>query len=68
MMGVGSMTTFNNNMDETSKNLLQFCYTCDDAHLCTTEEKCRECWADQAILTEQDAMDETQLFLQMMHA
>jgi hypothetical protein len=62
------MTTFNNNTDETSKNLLQFCYTCEDAHLCTTEEKCKACWTEQGILSEQEGLNETQTYLQMMHA
>lgn len=33
-------------------NYLQFCYMCDDRHLCTTEESCRQCWADQNLDTE----------------
>ncbi|MHA0857974.1 hypothetical protein [Paenibacillus sp. CMAA1364] len=61
------MTTINNNMDETTKNYLQFCYTCEDAHLCTTEEKCKSCWAEQA-MTETTELNETQNYLQMMHA
>ncbi|MNP55954.1 hypothetical protein D3C76_1506420 [compost metagenome] len=66
-MGVGIMTTFKNT-DDISKNLLQFCYTCEDAHLCTTEEKCRACWTEQGLLADQDELDETQRFLQLMHA
>ncbi|AOZ91020.1 hypothetical protein [Paenibacillus crassostreae] len=60
------MTTFNYNKDIT-QNLLQFCYTCEDAHLCTTEEKCRACWTEQGLMTEESALDETQTFLQLMN-
>lgn len=41
--------------DETNKvtnNYLQFCYMCDDKHRCTTEETCRQCWADNGVETE----------------
>ena len=41
--------------DDTNKvtnNYLQFCYMCDDHHKCTTEEACRQCWADRNIATE----------------
>lgn len=33
-------------------NYLQFCAMCDDRHRCTTEEACRQCWADQHLDTE----------------
>ncbi|AJS58413.1 hypothetical protein [Paenibacillus sp. IHBB 10380] len=63
------MTTFDNNVDLTSKKLLQFCYTCEDAHACDSEEKCKSCWEEHGMLTEQEAnVTETQKFLQMMHA
>ncbi|MGZ9584221.1 hypothetical protein [Paenibacillus marinisediminis] len=41
--------------DDTNKvtsNFLQFCYMCDDKHKCTTEEACRQCWADKNVDTE----------------
>lgn len=37
-----------------TKNYMQFCYTCDDAHLCTTEEACKACWAEKGLLNEED--------------
>lgn len=32
-----------------TRNFLQFCYTCEDAHLCTTEEMCQACWAENGL-------------------
>lgn len=32
-----------------TRNFLQFCYNCEDAHLCTTEEMCQACWAEQGL-------------------
>lgn len=62
------MTNFNNETDVTSKKLLQFCYTCEDAHLCDSEEKCQACWSEQGMLADQEEMNETQVLLQMVHA
>ena len=58
------MTTFQT--DYVTRNLLQLCYNCDDAHLCETEEKCRACWADSGMLPEQN--DETKQLLDLVHA
>ncbi|MCR8659870.1 hypothetical protein [Paenibacillus endoradicis] len=38
--------------DHTTKNLLQFCYTCPDAPNCETEEKCRACWTENELQDE----------------
>ncbi|WP_438432833.1 hypothetical protein [Gorillibacterium sp. sgz500922] len=42
------------NHDQVSMNLLQFCYTCDDAANCHTEEICRQCWAEQGLLSHEE--------------
>ncbi|TYA13649.1 hypothetical protein FRY98_13510 [Paenibacillus faecis] len=57
------------NQENVTRNFLQFCYTCEDAHLCTTEEACQACWAEQG-LCERDAQatDETQELLQLYYA
>jgi hypothetical protein len=36
------------NKDQTmvTRNLINFCYTCDDARHCTTEQQCIDCWAE----------------------
>lgn len=52
----------------TTKNLLQFCYTCEDAHECTTEEICRECWAAKGLLDEEEQEDETKQLLMEYYA
>ncbi|MGZ7441564.1 hypothetical protein [Paenibacillus sp. TH7-28] len=42
--------------DTVTRNYLQFCYTCEDAHLCTTEDMCQACWAEKGLLeTEPEA-------------
>ena len=48
--------------DTVTKNLLQFCYTCEDAMHCQTEEICRSCWAEQGIALEEQP-DETEKLL-----
>ncbi|QWU13944.1 hypothetical protein SAMN04487895_101204 [Paenibacillus sophorae] len=52
--------------DFVTKNLLQLCYTCDDAHQCQTEEQCKACWAENGMIPEQE--DETKHFLDLVHA
>ncbi|ANS74580.1 hypothetical protein AWM70_08260 [Paenibacillus yonginensis] len=52
----------------TTRNLLQFCYTCTDAHECTTEEACRECWAANNLLEEDDEAGETRELLMEYYA
>ncbi|WP_211748525.1 hypothetical protein [Paenibacillus sp. Marseille-Q4541] len=55
--------------DQTTRNLLMYCYTCEDAAFCTTEEACKACWAEQGLLDneENQGTEETQQFLRMMH-
>lgn len=36
-----------------TKNLLRFCYTCDHAHECDTEEISKSCWADKGFALEE---------------
>ncbi|MDR0267560.1 hypothetical protein [Paenibacillus sp.] len=59
------MTNFNK--EKTTEYLLKFCYNCEDACTCDTEEKCRECWAQQGLLEGQE-QDETQYYLDQVHA
>ncbi|WP_167336659.1 hypothetical protein [Paenibacillus camerounensis] len=58
------MTTFET--DYVTRNLLQLCYNCDDAHLCETEEQCRACWADNGMMPTEE--NETRQFLDLVHA
>ncbi|WP_202903289.1 hypothetical protein [Gorillibacterium massiliense] len=48
--------------DTVTRNYLQFCYTCDDARHCDSEETCRSCWAEQGIALE-DERNETEILL-----
>jgi len=45
--------------DQTTKNLLMFCYHCEHAHQCETEEKCKECWTDEQFVTQQEERELT---------
>lgn len=55
--------------DHVTRNFMQFCYTCDEAHLCTNEEQCRACWADKGLLDhELDGANETQNLLLQYYA
>lgn len=59
----------NNHETVVTRNLLQFCYTCEDAHLCTTEDACMECWTRQGLLDNKDSNEnETQQLLQLYYA
>ncbi|WP_019638687.1 hypothetical protein [Paenibacillus fonticola] len=57
------------NQDTVTRNLLQFCYTCEDAHLCTTEEMCKACWAENGLYEAEEAgAEETRELLQLYYA
>lgn len=57
------------NQETVTRNLLQFCYTCEDAHLCTTEEICKACWTENGLYEEKaDGAEETQQLLQFYYA
>ncbi|GIP24276.1 MULTISPECIES: hypothetical protein [Paenibacillus] len=57
------------NPEVMTRNLLQFCYTCEDAHMCDCEEKCIECWAEKGMLTAEDnGVEETRALLQEYYA
>ncbi|CAH1198951.1 hypothetical protein PAECIP111893_01184 [Paenibacillus plantiphilus] len=47
-----------------TRNLLQFCYTCENADQCTTEKACTECWIKNGIHEPTDHAAETQRLLQ----
>ncbi|MFB9324856.1 hypothetical protein ACFFSY_02730 [Paenibacillus aurantiacus] len=38
------MMAFDPKATLTTRNLLQFCYTCQEAHECDTERRCIACW------------------------
>lgn len=40
----------NNRESEITKNMIKYCYTCEDAHKCDTEEKCIACWEAKGIM------------------
>ncbi|MDO7904866.1 hypothetical protein Q5741_00395 [Paenibacillus sp. JX-17] len=51
-----------------TNNLLQFCYTCEHAHECTTEEQCKACWAENGMLPEEnEGLNETRKYLNMAY-
>ncbi|MUG47490.1 hypothetical protein [Paenibacillus woosongensis] len=57
--------------DQVTRNLLQFCYHCEDAHLCTTEEACKACWAENGWFepeAEAAGAEETRQLLQFYYA
>jgi len=57
------------NQEQTTRNYMQFCYTCEDAHLCTTEEACQACWAEKGMLEEEhDGAEETRQLLHKYYA
>ncbi|MNZ67928.1 hypothetical protein D3C78_861860 [compost metagenome] len=57
------------NQETATRNFLQFCYTCEDAHLCTTEEACQACWAENNLLDhEMDGADDTRQLLLTYYA
>lgn len=49
----------NMQLDETivTKNLLRFCYTCDHAHACDSEELSKECWSDLDVESTADSLE-----------
>lgn len=58
------MKTMNEEM--MTRNFLKFCYTCEDAHMCTNEEICKACWADKGLDNmefETDGAEETRQLL-----
>ncbi|WP_430522297.1 hypothetical protein [Paenibacillus brevis] len=57
------------NQENVTRNYLQFCYTCEDAHLCTTEETCQACWAEQGLCAApEENAEETRELLQLYYA
>lgn len=51
-----------------TKNLLRFCYTCDHAHTCETEEASTSCWADKGFAFEDNTDEDTTAELLRMYA
>ncbi|SDD57083.1 hypothetical protein SAMN02799630_03875 [Paenibacillus sp. UNCCL117] len=33
-----------------TRNYIQFCYTCQKAHECTTEKQCMACWVEKGMM------------------
>jgi hypothetical protein len=55
----------NGNQTEITRNLLFFCYTCDHANNCATEQECIDCWTEQNLITEVDETEETQRLMRL---
>ncbi|EPY05221.1 hypothetical protein AZ66_17825 [Paenibacillus sp. E194] len=53
--------------DQVTRNFLQLCYMCDDNDRCTTEEECRQCWADQGLAAKPE-VEETRELLNAYYA
>ncbi len=52
-----------------TRNYLNLCYNCQDAHLCESEEQCLACWAEQGVLDEEETeAAETGKLLNMYYA
>jgi hypothetical protein len=51
-----------------TKNLLRFCYTCDHAHACETEETSKECWNDKGFAMDESAQEDTTAELFRLYA
>ncbi|GKU78855.1 hypothetical protein [Paenibacillus sp. L3-i20] len=45
-------------IDVITKNMIQYCYTCPDAHKCDTEEKCKTCWEAKGLLKKEDLKEQ----------
>ncbi|MBB3113712.1 hypothetical protein FHS18_005825 [Paenibacillus phyllosphaerae] len=41
-----------------TRNLLQYCYTCQEAHACDAMEKCQACWEAHGMLNDPDERNE----------
>ncbi len=59
------MTTATNQL---TRNYLNLCYNCQDAHLCESEEQCLACWAEQGVLEEETEASETGQLLNLYYA
>jgi len=53
--------------DEMTQNYMKFCYMCDDASKCTTEEQCRACWASMRSDEEQETCETTK-YMKLQYA
>lgn len=45
--------------DQVTTNLLMYCYHCENAYRCETEEKCKDCWANDQFVTKQETRELT---------
>ena len=46
-----------------TRNFMQLCYDCTDAHRCDTEAQCMACWLEQPAAEAADEADETEKLL-----
>jgi len=44
---------------EVTRNYIRYCYTCDKAHECDTEEQCVACWRQKEQLQTEEMTEET---------
>lgn len=54
--------------DFKTRNYLQFCYTCLDAHKCDTEAKCMACWEEKGLAAMEEEKEPTTEELLMLYA
>lgn len=50
--------------DQATKNLLMYCYHCEHAHRCETEEKCNDCWIEEQFVQEDRELTTEELLRQ----
>lgn len=49
--------TENNKYNVITHNMIQYCYTCPQAHECDTEEKCIACWIEKGLIKKEDLQE-----------
>ncbi|MCG7409353.1 hypothetical protein MH117_18200 [Paenibacillus sp. ACRRX] len=64
------MRTFKtfNDTNKVTQYFLQLCYNCDDKHLCTTEEECKQCWTNHHQVDVDNEHNETRDMLAAYYA
>lgn len=55
------------NVNDMTQNYMKFCYHCDDASKCTTEEQCKACWASMETDAEHEVCETTK-YLTLQYA
>lgn len=58
----------NGNETNVTQYMMQFCYHCEDAELCSTEEQCRACMAEHCQSEEEEGAMSTKELLNAYYA